>query len=242
MMSKEAIEIQLNDFAKTYAALRDQPFSEEERKAVVRKAIVTVFGKYCPLIWRKEQIKNAGLEISETIEYVFSSFNPDKGCFINFLNSALSHAIDKGCKNAVRGSENNYKIQKDSSSKDGFDRPILDSLEDAATRPQDIPASKIESFLHELNKCFLNENKRHQPFLSEWLTWKTMEELDVRQYKPVLNQLDFYNNTFAKEQLRNEELNQEFIATRNSIKKDNASHIIKRFVAKISPNYKEYLQ
>ena len=69
-----------------------------------------------------------------------------------------------------------------------------------------------------------------------------MEELDVRQYKPVFNQLDFYNNTFAKEQLRNEELNQEFIATRNSIKKDNASHIIKRFVAKISPNYKEFLQ
>lgn len=241
-MSKESIEKQLTEMANAYAALRGFPDSEEKRKTVVRKAIAIVFAEYCPLIWNKERIKNAGLEISETIKNVFSSFNPDKGCFINFLNSALSHAINNGCMNAVQGSENNYKIQKKSSVKDVFDKSILDSLADKATHPQDIKSSRTEKFLCEMNKIFLKENQKHQFFLSEWLTWKIIDTLDIEQYEFILNQLDFYNKKFVLEQRRNGDLNQDFIAIRNGLKKDNASHIIKRFVTKIGPDYKEFLQ
>jgi len=241
-MSKEPIEKRLTEMANAYAALRGRSDSEERRKVVIRKAITMVFAEYCLLIWNKERIKNAGLEISITIKNVFSSFNPDKGCFINFLNNALSHAINDGCKNAVQGSENNYKIQKESSIKDSFDKPILDSLADKTTRPQNIESSKTEKFLCELNRLFLKENQKHRHFLSEWLTWKIIDELDTEHYESILNHLDFYNKTFVLEHRQNADLNQDFIAKRNGLKKDNACHIIKRFAAKIDSDYKELLQ
>lgn len=241
-MSREIIEKQLTDMANDYAALREDPNSKEKRKTTVRKAIAIVFSKYCPLIWPKERVKNAGLEISKTLESVFKSFSPEKGAFINFLNKSLKNAIEEGRKNAEYGSENNRRIQEESASKDAFDKPILDSLTDETNWQQTYTKTELKCFLDELNTLFLKENQKHKPFLSEWLTWKIIETLDVQQFELPLNQLNFYNQFFVDEQRKNVGLNQNFIATRNGLEKDNASHIINRFKAKINPKYKDFLQ
>ncbi|MCQ2061108.1 MAG: hypothetical protein MJY47_05920 [Fibrobacter sp.] len=224
MNEKELSILQeLEKLCREYQSLQNR-FDMDSKRRTIRNLISTrVFRDYCPLYWRKEDVQNAGLEITNTIASILKTFNPGKSEFSHYLNSALKKAILKGRQNAIVGDSEQLKaIQKETAA----DSDTILSNKAAPTiiaKPDKISGCVLDA----INCKWTQENERHKPFLSLYLNSIFYEFDDYGMLCHKYECLSATSKEFSPS------MQQQEMAAKYGIEKTNASKIISRFWAKM---------
>lgn len=214
---------ELECLCREYRSLQNRADMDSKRRAIRNLVMTRIFRDYCPIYWKKEVFKNAGLEITNTIVSILKNYNFEQSEFSHYLNSALKNAILKGRQNAVVGDTESLKnIQKET---------VADS--ETALNNEAAPAfiakpNKINAnVLATINHKWSQENERHKPFLSLYLNSVFLEFDD---YSDLCSQYECLSAT-SKEFYPS--MQQQEMAAKYGIEKANASKIISRFSAKM---------
>lgn len=214
---------ELEELCREYQSLQNRSNMDSRRLTISKLFAACVFRDYCPLYWKRDDIKNAGLEISKTITSVFANYNPKESEFSHYLNSALKNAILKGRQNAIVGdSENLKKIQKDT---------IADSETALSNEPTEHHSTETvqidDNILDTITRTWERENERHRPFLSLYLNSIFYK---FGNYGDLCGKCKFLS---VASQEFSPSMQQQEMAAKYGIEKTNASKIIARFKAKM---------
>lgn len=222
---------ELEELCREYQSLQNRSNMDSKRRTIRNHISTRVFRDYCPLYWRKEDVQNAGLEITNTIASILKTFTPEKSEFSHYLNSALKNAILKGRQNATVGDSKNLKELRKETVSDSDTALNNKAAPNIIAKPNKIS----EDILDIINQKWSQENERHKSFLSLYLN-SFFHEFD--DYGSLCHKYECLSTT-CKEFFPSMQLQE--MAAKYGIEKANASKIIARFKDK-KPNLQSILK